>query len=102
MPPSRHAHRTKKTPFQNIYKMECFDKQLQIFGAYGCVVEQLKLPNGDIVVKGDCVEIDQGEDHSATSYRGERWIAEVVEIKGENENAKNHEAIVPPVQLVLF
>ncbi|KAG8717013.1 hypothetical protein FRC08_008331 [Ceratobasidium sp. 394] len=91
MPPSRRAHRTDRSPFPNIYKMKCFDKQLQIFGAYGCVFEQLELPNGDIIVKGDCVEIDQGEDHSATSYRGERWIAEVVEIKGEDENAEDDE-----------
>ncbi|KAG9095369.1 hypothetical protein FRC06_009855, partial [Ceratobasidium sp. 370] len=38
------------------------------------------------------VEIDQGEDHSATSYHGERWFAEVVEIKGADENAKDKEA----------
>ncbi|KAG8738621.1 hypothetical protein FRC10_006653 [Ceratobasidium sp. 414] len=68
-----------------------FDKQLQIFGAYGCVYEQFTLPEGEVVVKGDCVEIDQGEDHSATSYSGERWFAEVVEIKGADERAKNTE-----------
>ncbi|KAG9080068.1 hypothetical protein FRC06_007114, partial [Ceratobasidium sp. 370] len=64
-----------------------FQKQLKIFATSGCGFSRLTLWNGEVIVQGDCIEIDRGEDFSGTSSPGEKWIAEVTEIKGESRTA---------------
>ncbi|QRV90149.1 BAH domain protein [Ceratobasidium sp. AG-Ba] len=90
MPPPKSARLPKGTEaqfaYENLGELD-FEKKIQVFGIYGVERNELRLLNGDVVVKGDCVEIKQGYDHSNTSYDGERWFAEVVEIKGESYDA---------------
>ncbi|KAG8776325.1 hypothetical protein FRC12_000984 [Ceratobasidium sp. 428] len=62
-----------------------FAKQLKVFATNGCSYSRVTLLNGDVIVPGDCVEIDGNEDFSKTSEPGEKWIAEVCEIKAETK-----------------
>ncbi|KAG9126577.1 hypothetical protein FRC07_002917 [Ceratobasidium sp. 392] len=66
-----------------------FKEQLEIFAENGTTYSKLMLPNREIVVQGDCVEIDVDEDFSNTSSPGERCIAEICEIKGESNRTIN-------------
>ncbi|KAF8599551.1 hypothetical protein BDV93DRAFT_560181 [Ceratobasidium sp. AG-I] len=81
MPPERvPKHRRTGPSFAKMAGMD-FAKQIQVFALNGRPVAGLRLGNGDIVIKADCVEIDAGVDHSQTSSEGERWFAEVLEVK---------------------
>ncbi|QRV75454.1 BAH domain protein [Ceratobasidium sp. AG-Ba] len=97
MPPPKSARLPKgkvnQSPYENLEELG-FEKKIQVFGIYGVERSELRLPNGDVVVKGDCVEIKQGYDHSNTSYDGERWFAEVAEIKGESYNVGHKELML--------
>ncbi|KAG9126023.1 hypothetical protein FRC07_005172 [Ceratobasidium sp. 392] len=94
MAPHRNAHRSNASPFEQLDRIKNFAKQIQMFKVYGDERHEVRLRNGDVVVGGECVEIKQGKDYSGTSYHGERWYAEVVEIKGENEDSGDME--LPP------
>ncbi|KAG8708410.1 hypothetical protein FRC09_001265 [Ceratobasidium sp. 395] len=115
MPPTRNARRSKASPFRQLDMIPNFDKKIQLFKVYGHEHDQLILPNGDLITRADwcvqwnssfidallnrcfnglSVEIKQGKDHTGTSFPGERWYAEVEEIKGEHEYSGNMELYV--------
>ncbi|QRV90150.1 hypothetical protein RhiJN_18168 [Ceratobasidium sp. AG-Ba] len=90
---SQPTSRQSKSAYELIGKLvnagKEFDKQIQLFMLHGESRHQIALSNGDIVEKGDCIEIDQGKDYSRTSYKGERWFAKIAEIKGEGQQANS-------------
>ncbi|KAG9126024.1 hypothetical protein FRC07_005173 [Ceratobasidium sp. 392] len=91
MPPPPDARPSNASPYQKIEK-QVYEKQIQTFGLYGHDHAKLRLRNGDTVEEGDCVEVRPGKDHSATSYSGERWVVEILKIKGEDKTSGNMEA----------